>query len=87
MQLSQTETKQIKKQRAELVTSCREDVEPMLQRADELEKQAAALRDEARKAMVLAKSGAGWRPRCTCDQQWTNPKCPAIKAGYACHTW
>lgn len=22
------------------------------------------------------------RPRCTCDQQWTNPKCPARNAGW-----
>lgn len=22
------------------------------------------------------------QPRCTCDSQWTNPKCPAIKAGW-----
>lgn len=24
----------------------------------------------------------GPRPRCTCDSQWTNPKCPARNAGW-----
>lgn len=87
MQLSQSEKRQIEKQRAELMKSCQEDVAPMLERAKELERQAALLRNEAKQATILAKLGKGWRPRCTCDQQWTNPSCPAIKAGYACHNW
>lgn len=24
----------------------------------------------------------GPRPRCTCDSQWTDPRCPAAAAGY-----
>lgn len=39
-----------------------------------------------RKEIARVEAGGAF-PKCTCDQQWTNPRCPAVVKGYSCHAW
>jgi hypothetical protein len=79
MELTKAEREQIQAQRA--ATAARESEIAWARQCmlDLTDRQAVQI---ATQMHAEYKRVNGPQPRCTCDQQWTNPNCPAIKAGW-----